>query len=101
MLRSCSPGPPDVPLNCGQLEPHGDNSDKTRPITTAEIEPSPRRDTEITVALIPTVVGATAVAALLLVAVADDAVGALDAIAHEAGHMVADAVTGTGSVTSR
>jgi Peptidase M50B-like len=49
---------------------------------------------EITAALTPTVVGAAAVAALLLVALAYDAVGALDTIAHEAGHMVAGAVTG-------
>jgi hypothetical protein len=49
---------------------------------------------EITAALTPTVVGAAAVAALLLVALAYDAVGALDTIAHEAGHMVAGALTG-------
>lgn len=48
----------------------------------------------ITAALTPTVVGAAAVAALLLVALAYDAVGALDTIAHEAGHMVAGALTG-------
>jgi hypothetical protein len=49
---------------------------------------------EIAAALTPTVVGAAAVAALLLVALAYDAVGALDTIAHEAGHMVAGAATG-------
>jgi Peptidase M50B-like len=49
---------------------------------------------EIAAALTPTVVGAAAVAALLLVALAYDAVGALDTIAHEAGHMVVGALTG-------
>jgi hypothetical protein len=50
--------------------------------------------TEVAAALTPLVVGATAVAALLLVVVAYEAVGALDTIAHEAGHMVAGALTG-------
>jgi hypothetical protein len=48
---------------------------------------------EITAALTPTVVGAAAVAALLLVAVAYDAVGALVTIAHEAGHVVFSAAS--------
>ena len=38
--------------------------------------------------------GATAVAALLLVVLADEAVGALVTLVHEAGHMVVAAVTG-------
>jgi Peptidase M50B-like len=49
---------------------------------------------EVAAALTPTLVGTTAIAALLLVAVAYEAVGALDTIAHEAGHMVAGALPG-------
>ncbi|HEX5811440.1 MAG TPA: M50 family metallopeptidase [Pseudonocardia sp.] len=44
--------------------------------------------------LTPWVLGATALTALLLVVVAYEAVGTLDTIAHEAGHMVVGALTG-------
>ena len=49
---------------------------------------------QVAAALTPTVVGAAAVAALLLVVVAYEAVGALVTVAHEAGHMVVGAATG-------
>ena len=49
---------------------------------------------EVAAALTPLVVGAAAAVALLLVVVAYEAVGALDTIAHEAGHMVVGALTG-------
>jgi hypothetical protein len=49
---------------------------------------------QVAAALTPTLVGAAAMAALLLVVVAYEAVGALDTIAHEAGHMAVGALTG-------
>jgi hypothetical protein len=48
----------------------------------------------VAAALTPTVLAASAVAALLLVLVAYDAVGALVTIAHEGGHMVVGTATG-------
>ena len=49
---------------------------------------------QVAAALTGPVVGATAVAALLLVAVAYEAVGALVTVAHESGHMLVGVLTG-------
>lgn len=50
---------------------------------------------EVAAALTRPVLGATAVVALLLVVLVDEAVGALITLVHEAGHMVVAAVTGS------
>jgi Peptidase M50B-like len=54
----------------------------------------PAMTPEVAAALTPTLVGATAIAALLLVVLAYESVEAVDIIVHEGGHMVVGALVG-------
>src|SRR3954463_8212332 len=121
MLNPVEGRRPGVPPSCGQPRPHGDNCGRRpveRRLTTVDTAVRRRRDRsrcmapigsdnavrdhvdlpamtpEVAAALTPTLVGATAVAALLLVVLAYESVEAVDIIVHEGGHMVVGSLVG-------